>query len=135
MFVLGLIVILFIILHLYQFWYHMMFAELAGVEGSINPQDGAQFINYYFKGDIIVTVLYLIWFAALWFHLTHGIYIFAINLDGNGAFFVGDSQFAFRRIDAADERIARNELGVHHICTKAFAHQPEGNISYIFHRC
>ena len=30
MFVLGLIVILFMILHFSQFWYHMMFAELAG---------------------------------------------------------------------------------------------------------
>ena len=72
MFVLGLIVILFMILHFSQFWYNMMFAELAGIHGDINPQDGAAFINFYFKGNIVNTVLYLVWFAALWFHLTHG---------------------------------------------------------------
>ena len=72
MFVLGLIVILFMILHFTQFWYHMMFAELAGIHGDIHPQDGAAFINYYFQGNIVNTVLYLVWFGALWFHLTHG---------------------------------------------------------------
>ncbi len=72
MFVLGLIVILGLILHLNHFWAHMMFAELAGIHGNIAPTDGAEFINYYFQGNIVNTVLYLIWFAALWFHLTHG---------------------------------------------------------------
>ena len=72
MFVLGLIVILFMTLHFTQFWYNMMFAELAGIHGDIPPQDGAAFINFYFQGKIVNTVLYLVWFAALWFHLTHG---------------------------------------------------------------
>lgn len=72
MFVLGLIVILFMILHFTQFWYHMMFAELAGIHGDIHPQDGAAFINFYFQGNVVNTILYLVWFAALWFHLTHG---------------------------------------------------------------
>ena len=72
MFVLGLIVILFMILHFSQFWYKMMFAELVGIHGDIHPQDGAAFINYYFHGNIVNTVLYLIWYVALWFHLTHG---------------------------------------------------------------
>ena len=78
MFVLGLIVILFMILHFSQFWYKMMFAELIGQHeialgsGMVSPQDGAAFINYYFQGNIVITVLYLIWYVALWFHLTHG---------------------------------------------------------------
>lgn len=72
MFVLGLIVILFMLLHFSQFWYKMMFAELVGMHGDINPQDGAAFINFYFQGNIVNTVLYLIWYVALWFHLTHG---------------------------------------------------------------
>ena len=78
MFVLGLIVILFMILHFSQFWYKMMFAELLGHHevalgtAMVSPQDGAAFINYYFQGNIVITVLYLIWYAALWFHLTHG---------------------------------------------------------------
>ena len=77
MFVLGLIVILFM-LHFSQFWYKMMFAELIGHHevalGSamVSPQDGAAFINYYFQGNAVITVLYLIWYVALWFHLTHG---------------------------------------------------------------
>ena len=72
MFVLGLIVILFMLLHFSQFWYKMMFAELIGHHevalGSamVSPQD------FYFQGNVVNTVLYLIWFVALWFHLTHG---------------------------------------------------------------
>ena len=78
MFVLGLIVILFMLLHFSQFWYKMMFAELIGHHevalGSamVSPQDGAAFINYYFQGNAVIPVLYLIWYVALWFHLTHG---------------------------------------------------------------
>ena len=78
MFVLGVIVILFMVLHFSQFWYKMMFAELIGHHevalGSamVSPQDGAAFINYYFQGNAVITVLYLIWYVALWFHLTHG---------------------------------------------------------------
>ena len=75
MFVLGVIVILGLVLHLSHFWAEMMLAELAGFSydgGVPSPTDGAFFINYYFKGNIVNTVLYLIWFAALWFHLTHG---------------------------------------------------------------
>ena len=72
MLVLGAIVIIGMILHFTQFWYNMMFAELAGIHGDINPQDGAAVINFYFQGNIVNTVLYLVWFAALWFHLTHG---------------------------------------------------------------
>ena len=78
MIVLGLIVILFMLLHFSQFWYKMMFAELIGHHevalGSamVSPQDGAAFINYYFQGNAVITVLYLIWYVALWFHLTHG---------------------------------------------------------------
>ena len=78
MFVLGLIVILFMLLHFSQFWYKMMFAELIGHHevalGSamVSPHDGAAFINYNFQGNAVITVLYLIWYVALWFHLTHG---------------------------------------------------------------
>ena len=80
MLVLGIIIILFMVLHFSQFWYKMMFAELLGnhmvtlCDGTttVSPQDGAAFINYYFQGNILNTVLYLVWFVALWFHLTHG---------------------------------------------------------------
>ena len=72
MLVLGVIIILGLILHFTHFWYNMMFAELAGIEGLFEPADGAAFITYFFQGNIVNTVLYLVWFAALWFHLTHG---------------------------------------------------------------
>jgi len=77
MFVLGLVVVGFLLLHFSQFWYKMMFAELLGhheVELGgvmVSPQDGAAFVRYYFS-NIVVVVLYLIWYVALWFHLTHG---------------------------------------------------------------
>ena len=80
MFVVGLVVVGFMALHFSQFWYKMMFAELLGhhevaiCNGAVvNPQDGAAFINYYFS-RLWVVVAYLLWYAALWFHLTHGIW-------------------------------------------------------------
>lgn len=79
MFVIGMVVIGFMILHFSQFWYKMMFAELLGhheVElGSrvVSPQDGADFIQYYFS-QLWVVIAYLIWYVALWFHLTHGVW-------------------------------------------------------------
>lgn len=76
MFVLGLIVILGLLLHLFNFWFNMQFSELLGIHnavdnGGIAPADGAGFIAYTFSNPVYV-VLYLIWLIALWFHLTHG---------------------------------------------------------------
>ncbi|MCK9156279.1 MAG: succinate dehydrogenase/fumarate reductase cytochrome b subunit [Paludibacteraceae bacterium] len=77
MYVLGAIVVAGLILHFTQFWAKMQFVEIVGMEGAVingavvDPADGAAFINYYFSNPIIC-VLYLIWFVALWFHLTHG---------------------------------------------------------------
>lgn len=79
MFVIGVVVIGFMILHFGQFWYKMMFAELLGhheveLGGSVvSPQDGAAFIQYYFS-QLWVVIAYLIWYVALWFHLTHGVW-------------------------------------------------------------
>ncbi len=71
MFVLGLIVVLGLLLHLYNFWYNMMFAELVGAMPDIDPADGYGWIVYTFSNPVLA-VIYLIWLAALWFHLTHG---------------------------------------------------------------
>jgi succinate dehydrogenase / fumarate reductase cytochrome b subunit len=77
MFVLGLVVIGFLLLHFSQFWYKMMFAELTGHHtvalggATVSTQDGAAFVQYYFSQPWIV-IAYLVWYAALWFHLTHG---------------------------------------------------------------
>ena len=89
MFVLGLIVILGLILHLSHFWANMMLAELAGVHGEIAPADGAKFINFYFQGNIVNTILYVIWFVALWFHLTHGFWSAIQTLGWNNNIWLG----------------------------------------------
>lgn len=77
MFVLGVIVLGFLVLHFAHFWYNMMFAELMGhheveLGGQlIGTTQGSGFIRYYFS-QLWVVIAYLVWYAALWFHLTHG---------------------------------------------------------------
>ena len=67
MFVLGLIVLLGIVLHLTDFWAKMQLQNwLGGAEG--DPYD----LMALTFGRWWVTLLYIVWFAALWFHLTHG---------------------------------------------------------------
>lgn len=78
MLVLGVIVIGFLILHLYNFWYKMQFAELTGIEtGAFDPQNGAAYVKALFTTPVsgpIYCVLYLIWLCALWLHLNHGVW-------------------------------------------------------------
>ena len=71
MLVLGIIVVLGLLLHLFNFWFNMMFAELTGMTVAHNPADGFAFIQDTFANPVFV-VLYIIWLVALWFHLTHG---------------------------------------------------------------
>ena len=71
MLVLGLIVVVGLLLHLYNFWYNMMFAELVGTYTQFDPADGFAWIVETFSNPVFV-VLYIVWLAALWFHLTHG---------------------------------------------------------------
>ena len=71
MLVLGIIILLGLLLHLFNFWYNMMFAELTGMAVGHLPSDGFAFIQDTFKNPVYV-VLYLVWLAALWFHLAHG---------------------------------------------------------------
>lgn len=74
MLVLGIIVILGLVLHLFNFWSKMMLPEL------MHTQD-LQVLSYATNGvyhiqqtfsNVIYVVLYLVWLCALWFHLTHG---------------------------------------------------------------
>lgn len=92
MFVLGLIVVLGLGLHLFNFWFNMMFAELAhdGVAyaTSAEASDGYAMICYTFHGagtaSMIYSALYIVWLAALWFHLTHGFWSAMQTLGLNG---------------------------------------------------
>lgn len=83
MLVLGIIIVLGMGLHLYNFWYNMMWAELVGAEGAIAPTDGAAFIAQTFSCPCY-TVVYLVWLAALWFHLNHGFWSAMQTLGWNG---------------------------------------------------
>ena len=72
MLVLGIIIVVFFILHLAQFWYKMQFNEIAGLDlPGVDPHDGYQLIVETFSNPLFV-ILYLIWFVAIWFHMTHG---------------------------------------------------------------
>ena len=71
MLVLGLIILIGLLLHLWNFWYNMMFAELIGAMPAISPTDGFEWIKETFSCWLFV-VLYIIWLAAIWFHLSHG---------------------------------------------------------------
>lgn len=71
MLVLGIIVVLGMLLHLRDFWYNMMWAEIVGNHGAISPTDGFEWIKQTFSNPIF-TVIYLVWIVAIWFHLTHG---------------------------------------------------------------
>lgn len=78
MLVLGVIVVLGIGLHLFNFWYKMQFAEILHMSGVADVDiakatDGVYWIKETFANPIYV-VLYLVWLAAIWFHLTHGVW-------------------------------------------------------------
>ena len=67
MFVLGVIVLVGIFLHLTDFWAKMQLQNwIGGPEG--NPYELMRLTF----GRWWITLLYIVWFIALWFHLTHG---------------------------------------------------------------
>lgn len=67
MLVLGVIVFCFLILHLVQFWAKMQVPELLGE----HVMNGKFYLDAVFS-QVWVLPVYLIGFAAIWFHLTHG---------------------------------------------------------------
>ena len=75
MFVLGVIVILGMGLHLYNFWAEMQLVEVMHMLGAnvdaTYAADGVYHIKQTFSCPVY-TVVYLVWLVALWFHLTHG---------------------------------------------------------------
>ena len=83
MLVLGLIICVGLLLHLWNFWYNMMFAELIGAMPAISPTDGFGWIKETFSNPVFV-VLYIIWLVAIWFHLSHGFWSALQTLGWNG---------------------------------------------------
>ena len=72
MLVLGFIIVAGMALHLFNFWAKMQLVELMGEHTNslgLSPSDGASLIAYTFS-QWYYAVLYLVWLAALWFHLS-----------------------------------------------------------------
>ena len=79
MLVLGIIVICFLVLHLYNFWFRMQLAEITNgaTAGAFSPTDGAAYVKALFTNGwcgVVYCCLYLVWLVALWFHLRHGVW-------------------------------------------------------------
>lgn len=83
MLVLGLIVIVGLVLHLYNFWAKMMLVELTASGDISSASDGAFWIRYTFSKPGYVAA-YVVWIIALWFHLTHGFWSALQTLGLNG---------------------------------------------------
>lgn len=83
MLVLGIIVLLGLALHLFNFWYNMMFAELVGMRTVLEPTDGFGLICATFQTKVYV-ILYVIWIVALWYHLSHGFWSAMQTIGING---------------------------------------------------
>lgn len=72
MYVLGIVILAFLVVHLIQFWAKMQLAELCGVEAEgIPAQAGTLFLDLAFRQPWTL-IVYVIGFVALWFHMTHG---------------------------------------------------------------
>ncbi len=89
MLVLGIIVILGIGLHLFNFWAKMQLPEVLHMMGMHvdavtmeNVANGSYYIASTFSCPIYAA-LYVVWLAALWFHLTHGIWSAMQTLGAN----------------------------------------------------
>ena len=73
MFVLGIVIFAFLVVHMIQFWAKMQLVEVMGCEGSIPPAAGTLFIQKAFELPWTL-IVYGIGFIALWFHLNHGMW-------------------------------------------------------------
>lgn len=68
MLAIGVVVLFGLVFHLIGFWANMQLAELKGNE----PVGGIEQIRFIFSKNYF-SIIYLVWFFAVWFHLSHGI--------------------------------------------------------------
>ncbi|MCI2081978.1 MAG: succinate dehydrogenase cytochrome b subunit [Bacteroidales bacterium] len=68
MIILGIIILGFLAFHFYHFWLHMQYQLFTG--GEVCPDPYGLLLTTF--GKPWITALYIVWFVALWFHLTHG---------------------------------------------------------------
>ncbi|MDR1120018.1 MAG: succinate dehydrogenase cytochrome b subunit [Dysgonamonadaceae bacterium] len=71
MFILGLVIVGFLLLHMYHFWYKMQFAELLHLPDAVS--EGSGLVIELFSQPVYA-LIYIVWLFAIWFHLTHGVW-------------------------------------------------------------
>ena len=81
MFVLGIIIVGFICFHLTHFWAKMQLPEMFGIGTFENNPYNLLVFTF---GHWWILALYIIWFAALWFHLCHGFWSMFQTVGWNG---------------------------------------------------
>ena len=81
MFVLGIVILGAIFFHLFHFWAKMQMPELLHIGTFEN--DPYLLLTTVF-GKWWVLVIYLLWFAAIWFHLVHGFWSMFQTVGWNG---------------------------------------------------
>lgn len=77
---LGLIVLCGLCLHLSHFWAEMQLAEITGGEAA----DPNMLLGQTF-GNVWILIIYLVWFFAIWMHLTHGFWSAFQTIGGSGS--------------------------------------------------
>lgn len=82
MFVLGMVILGFIVFHLTHFWAKMQLPEMFGIGTYEN--NPYLLLNLTF-GSWWMLTLYLLWFLALWFHLCHGFWSMLQTVGWNGS--------------------------------------------------
>ncbi|HBZ26463.1 MAG TPA: succinate dehydrogenase [Rikenellaceae bacterium] len=88
MFVLGIIIGGVLAFHLTHFWAKMQLAEFTGG----HAQNGNVLMAATFS-NIWIVICYIIWFAALWFHLTHGFWSAFQTIGANNDKWLGRLKF------------------------------------------
>jgi succinate dehydrogenase / fumarate reductase, cytochrome b subunit len=77
MLILGVIVLGFLVLHLYHFWAKMQLVEVLHLMGKhvdiSMATNGAYWIHQLFSQPVY-SIIYIVWLVALWLHLTHGVW-------------------------------------------------------------
>lgn len=83
MLVLGIALLAFMLVHLYDFWFKMMFSELFELPGTVMPNEVGVYMSALFASPVRL-VIYLVGLGALWMHLTHGVWSMFQTVGING---------------------------------------------------
>ncbi len=82
MFVLGIVILGLLCFHLFHFWAKMQLPEMFGIG---NYEDNPYLLLTTVFGNWWVLAIYILWFAAIWFHLTHGFWSMFQTVGWDGA--------------------------------------------------